>query len=214
LRRFESYQEYQSTLIVIGGYIKTKRHLRVVDRLEVNYALLYVRNNVLTIKYSKELLEEAVKNSYSWAGVLRYLGLKQAGGTQCHVKSRANGYNLNYSHFTGRASNAGKFHKGGARKRRAEEILIERKEGSLKERTDRLRRALLEIGKEDKCEECGLEKFWNGKPINMQIHHKNGNNLDNRLGNLAFLCANCHSQQPNSHRTKQVGVAKWQTRNV
>ena len=44
-----------------------------------------------------------------------------------------------------------------------------------------------------KCS-CGLEEFWQGKPITLQLEHKNGDNFDNRLENLEFLCPNCHSQ--------------------
>lgn len=47
--------------------------------------------------------------------------------------------------------------------------------------------------KENRCEICNITE-WLGKPLNMQLHHKNGDGLDNRIGNLEFLCANCHSQ--------------------
>ena len=39
--------------------------------------------------------------------------------------------------------------------------------------------------------------LWNGKPLTLQLHHINGNNRDNRLENLTFLCPNCHSQTDN-----------------
>ena len=41
---------------------------------------------------------------------------------------------------------------------------------------------------------CGLEGLWQNKPITLQLEHKNGNNFDNRVENLEFLCPNCHSQ--------------------
>lgn len=44
------------------------------------------------------------------------------------------------------------------------------------------------------CSECKLDGEWNGKPISLQLEHKNGVNNDNRLDNLTFLCPNCHSQ--------------------
>jgi hypothetical protein len=46
--------------------------------------------------------------------------------------------------------------------------------------------------KENRCEHCGIRE-WRGEPLRMQLHHRNGNGLDNRLENLEFLCANCHS---------------------
>ena len=47
--------------------------------------------------------------------------------------------------------------------------------------------------KENKCEICGCSE-WNGKPINCQLHHKDGNKHNNALDNLQMLCPNCHSQ--------------------
>ena len=50
--------------------------------------------------------------------------------------------------------------------------------------------------KEKKCESCGLTE-WMGKPINLQLHHINGDNTDNRIENLQILCPNCHSYTDN-----------------
>jgi hypothetical protein len=60
-----------------------------------------------------------------------------------------------------------------------------------------LRSRLLKAGlKEERCEECGLDK-WRGRALRVTLHHVNGDPYDNRLENLAFLCPNCHSQTPN-----------------
>lgn len=47
--------------------------------------------------------------------------------------------------------------------------------------------------KENKCEECGCSE-WNGKQLNCELDHINGNSSDHRLKNLRIICPNCHSQ--------------------
>lgn len=51
--------------------------------------------------------------------------------------------------------------------------------------------------KEDRCERCGIDA-WCDAPLCVQVHHVNGDPLDNRLENLMLLCPNCHSQTDNS----------------
>jgi DNA-binding CsgD family transcriptional regulator/5-methylcytosine-specific restriction endonuclease McrA len=57
-----------------------------------------------------------------------------------------------------------------------------------------LKLRLLNAGlKDGRCEHCG-RSAWRGKPLNLALHHVNGDRLDNRLENLELLCPNCHSQ--------------------
>lgn len=63
--------------------------------------------------------------------------------------------------------------------------------------TYKLKRRLLAEGiKENKCEVCGVTE-WNGKPLNMELHHKDGNKYNHSLENLLMICPNCHSQTDN-----------------
>lgn len=60
-----------------------------------------------------------------------------------------------------------------------------------------LRQRLLAAGlKRNRCERCGITD-WLGEPLNMALHHINGDGRDNRLENISFLCPNCHAQTPN-----------------
>ena len=144
-------------------------------------------------KYTKELLSEAVEQSESVAGVLRYLGLKQAGGTQAHISRRIKEYELDTSHFTGQAWNRGKTD---PKRKPWNEILVLRVNSDRREHSHRLRRALVEMGRPYMCEECRIGDTWRDKPITLQVEHSNGDWLDCRPENLRFLCPNCHSQTP------------------
>lgn len=65
------------------------------------------------------------------------------------------------------------------------------------------RKRLIEDGyKEEKCECCGLSE-WMGKPIPLELHHKDFNHYNNSIENLEILCANCHMQKHDYCNTKK-----------
>lgn len=149
------------------------------------------------VKYTKELLQQLVPECYSVAQVIRKLGLRFAGGTHSHISRRIKEFEIDTSHFLGRAANQGPWHKG-PRKLPWQEVLVLRVSGR-RQRPHVLRRALLQLGREYKCEGIGclILGEWLGKRIMLHVNHKNGNWLDDRPENVEFLCPNCHSQTPN-----------------
>lgn len=44
-----------------------------------------------------------------------------------------------------------------------------------------------------KCSACNISE-WNGKELTLQIDHIDGNNKNNLIENLRYLCPNCHTQ--------------------
>lgn len=152
----------------------------------------------MATRYTKELVEEAVENSTSVMGVLRYLGRPLAGGNHTHIKRVIAKYEIDTSHFTGQAHNRGTVAKN---RKSASDILVLLPAGSNRPKPAQLRRAMVESGIEMKCV-CGLTDTWQGAKIVLEVDHINGDWLDNRLENLRFLCPNCHSQTPTSRSWK------------
>ena len=141
-------------------------------------------------KYPKEKLIEAVKESKSMSDVARWFGKNPVGGTITLVANNIKKHEIDTSHFTGQGHMKGKVSK---RRRPPEDILkyddseFPRRQGGL------IKRALLDLGIEEKCFACGITE-WNGKEITLPVDHINGKYWDHRQENLRFLCPNCHSQ--------------------
>jgi len=55
---------------------------------------------------------------------------------------------------------------------------------------------------ENKCFICDIEE-WNGKKLNMELDHIDGNRTNHKLENLRMLCPNCHSQTE-TYRAKNI----------
>lgn len=144
------------------------------------------------IRYGRKTLKSVVAASDSYSEVIRRLGANpNSGGVQQHLRKRIKFYGISIDHFSPRNSIAGKATALKTRKK-LKDIFVKIK-GIKKERTFRLRRAMLESGFKYKCVECGLSK-WNGKPLLLEIHHKDEDCMNNLKSNLELVCPNCHSQ--------------------
>ncbi len=141
---------------------------------------------------AREPLSAAVSAATSIAGVLRLLGLADAGSGRALVRRSLAHHALSTDHFTGQAHFRGTV---SPRRRSAEQIL--RRDGGPGTRrtgTRQLRRALDDMGVPHLCGECGTGEIWQGGRLVLEIDHINGDRWDNRRENLRYLCPSCHSQ--------------------
>lgn len=46
---------------------------------------------------------------------------------------------------------------------------------------------------EYKCQKCGCDGTWQDGTIALEIDHIDGDNTNNELSNLRYLCPNCHA---------------------
>ena len=145
-------------------------------------------------KYTKEWLEELCKNSYSYAEVLQKAGRKQGGGAQETLKKKIEEFNIDISHFTGqrwqKSPNQQPQDYSDREKYTIEEIFIENSPVTQKVMRGYVERHnLLEY----KCQKCGCNGNWQDGIIALEIDHIDGDNTNNTLENLRYLCPNCHA---------------------
>lgn len=115
--------------------------------------------------------------------MLSKLGYSTKGGNNnATLKNRLKYYGISTDHFTSRPSK---------RDWTDEEIFCEDSKAS----QATLRRTYKKKNITPyECAVCGLEPFWNGKPLVLTLDHKNGKNKDNRYENLRWICPNCDRQ--------------------
>lgn len=141
-------------------------------------------------KYSDEQLVEAVSSSNSISEALRKLGINTKHGANYGYYKRIKNLGISTDHF-----DRSKWRSGiQTTPKPWQEVLINNQDRFKRTKAVDLRKALVRAGVESVCVWCGIRDEWNGKPIQLQVDHRNGDCLDDRKENLRFLCPNCHSQ--------------------
>lgn len=140
--------------------------------------------------WTDQQLIALVPDAYSWADLIRGLGLNTKGaGNWRTVQKHTMRLQLDVSHFTGRSQpgNRSPRHK---HRYTDDDVFVTHSTYA----TSRLLPRLLEE-RERKCESCEL-KNWLGQPIPLEVDHINGIRDDHRKCNLKLLCPNCHALTP------------------
>ena len=149
--------------------------------------------------WSKERLINTVGKANCWFVWLGLLNIPKAGCNYKTLKRKAKEYNIDTSHFD---YNYARTHNGSnsSKNFRNEDLF---KNGSKHYKRTIRKEYILRILKGNEfCENCGI-KNWMNKNITFQLHHKDGNNENNKLENLQLLCPNCHSQTENYSNKKR-----------
>lgn len=145
--------------------------------------------------YSKDELQEMCNECTSYAQLIEKVGYKHSSGSATEsVKEMISKYNLDISHFKGQGWNKNNFDY--SRFRYGNSIKIAQ-----------ALPAIIKL-RGHECEECHSTK-WNGQPIPLEIHHKDGDHLNNDLNNLVLLCPNCHALTENYKGRNQGDKRKY-----
>ena len=141
--------------------------------------------------YSVEEFQQKVKESYSYKELAFNLGYQgYSGDLSKKLQKYIQDLGIDVSHFS----------RGSLTKRTVENIFIE---NSTADQTT-LRKWYLSGGYTPyECSICGLLPQWQDKPLSLVLDHINGNNKDDRLENLRWVCPNCNMQLPTTNKRKQ-----------
>ena len=140
--------------------------------------------------YTKENLSKICAESFSYRQCLQKMNIVAAGGNYASLKKHIKLHNIDISHYTLQAWNRGKI----IGPKRPIEDYLSNKAGI---QSWKLKRRLIKENIfEHKCNNCN-KKTWLNNPIPIELHHKDGNNLNNELSNLELLCPNCHALTDN-----------------
>ena len=158
-------------------------------------------------QYTKDWLEELCKDSYSYAEVLRKAGRKQGGGTQATLRKKIEEFGIDISHFTGQrwqdSPNQIDNHEN-REKYSLEEVFIKNSPV-----TQKVLRGYVERHNliPYKCQNCGCDGHWQNGIIALEIDHIDGDNTNNEISNLRYLCPNCHALT-DTYRGKNIKPKK------
>lgn len=148
-------------------------------------------------KYSQDELKHIVEESKSIAEIARKIGYSEkSGGAYKNIYTMIKHYNFDTSHLSGQGWNKNNYD-------------YSRLQNGISIKSSVLKRILINL-RGNRCENCGRSS-WCNIPIPLEVHHDDGNTLNNELDNIHLLCPNCHAitynwRKPN---TEHISDAKF-----
>jgi predicted RNA-binding Zn-ribbon protein involved in translation (DUF1610 family) len=176
--------------------------LRAMDLPGTDYARRHIlsecaRHGIATtgighrrLNITADQLAPAAAESTSIPETMRKLGLAGTKNEERQIARAIDRFGIDTSHFVRRAW---RVPHPAPRRTSPLELLTHDPTRSSRVDTQRLRRAMIEIGVAYECEECGTGPDWRGGTMTLEVDHINGDYTDNRPANVRFVCPNCHA---------------------
>lgn len=140
-------------------------------------------------------LIQICKESYSYSEVLKKINKNLSGNSYNWIKKVINQYNIDISHFKGKAWRSLKIKKDIIKKENRKKYKFN---DIFKKNSTVTQKVLREYVKfynllEYRCINCGCDGNWQNGIISLELDHIDGNNKNNEPNNLRYLCPNCHA---------------------
>ena len=136
-------------------------------------------------RFTRQEIEQFVKESFSYAQLAKRIGYDDSsknGSAYRTVHEMIDTLNLDISHFKGQGWNKNNFD-------------YSRFTYGKKIKSSQAVDAIIAL-RGHKCEVCGLTE-WMDKPIPLEVHHIDGQELNSEINNLLLTCPNCHALTDN-----------------
>jgi len=182
---------WNEAILNSGLKVRTRTFERKIQNLAIDYTHLPQNYNGLyskITKFTNIFYKELVEKSKTWDEILIHMDT-QSFQLMNNIKKHLTNINISYEHLTSPTTIIYR------KQIQLSEILIEK---SLFTNMGSLKKKLInELNWKHECSGCHKMTFTNDwvtdVPINLEIDHINGIHDDNRITNLRFLCALCHS---------------------